>query len=692
MRLYRKIIVSSIALALAGQFTALAAKGTDDGVASGAAAQSALIRSAPLIGMEVGTIDAQLIADAMPMVDRAPGGLFITAPFIDSLLVMNVRVYDSDGNKVMNARSFGEPLELMAIDLPNGEYRYEAVTVFMLDNPIGHGADYTDEGISRSFGTFYVTGDTLYENQRQVPHEEASVIDELIKSATYLAGVTLDVLIPSAHAANLTASSADPIVFFNDTDVTGADEWLIEGNGSFTDYRIIDRLGDNNHQVIDINGASGSSANSSSLVIDSDGDMHFAAGSMHLDDSSDALSLGWSDVQADISISGSTPDIRMHDETDTSEAELQLSNGVIQLWGRATDVALWQDIFDINVLAPDDTMKIDSFGLITLGAQTSTDLESILTLGNSSSPRAQMTLSSNDGTAHIEYGQSGNSLQFEKANGDHVVEFNMDAPLRSMILDSSGNLGVGTPIPTEAVDVSRSGAASRFQLTSFTDTGNQAAQFVQRRARGTSGAPTAVQNFDNLGLYSFRGHNGSGFTGTKASISGKATENWTPSANGTRLTFATTQNGTTGLNVVMEVTHDGKVKINGTALNVPDYVFEDDYQLMALDDLSAYISENKHLPGVASADEVNSGGLDIAGSQLSVLEKVEELTLYTLQQHDALKEMGAALKELDGLKAENAQLKADYLTLQENLEQVNQTVGLLMQRQENDQVLTSVSQ
>jgi hypothetical protein len=265
-----------------------------------------------------------------------------------------------------------------------------------------------------------------------------------------------------------------------------------------------------------------------------------------------------------------------------------------------------------------------------------------------------------------------------------ALTFSMQICAQAMYVAPSGNVGIGTLTPAEAVDVSRSAAAGRFQLTSYTDTGNEAAQFIQRRTRGTSSVPLAVVSGDNLGLFSFRGYTGASITGTKASIAAKATENWTPTANGTRLTFATTQNGSTNLNIVMEVTHDGKVKINGTALNVPDYVFEEDYQLMPLDELAAYVEENKHLPGVASANEVNTGGLDVAGSQLSVLEKVEELTLYTLQQHAALKH----------LASENAQLKADYLAQQKRLEKVDQLeqmVALLMKHQEFDKVFTAVN-
>ena len=275
----------------------------------------------------------------------------------------------------------------------------------------------------------------------------------------------------------------------------------------------------------------------------------------------------------------------------------------------------------------------------------------------------------NNGSAFI---LEGNDLW------QNIFTFDLLAPANSLYVNSIGNVGFGTATPNSAVDVQRSAAAASFQLTSFTDTANQAPQFIQRRSRGSSGAPLAVGLNDNLGLISFRGYTGSGFTGTKATLAAQATENWSPTANGTRLIFGTTENGTTGLNAVLEITHDGKVKINGTTLTVPDYVFEEDYDLMSLDELSAFIKENKHLPGVAAASEVNADGLDIAGSQLSVLEKVEELTLYTIQQHEQL-----------------TQLKAENIALQEKVakvDQLEQMVSLLMQRFENDKLLTTINQ
>ena len=104
----------------------------------------------------------------------------------------------------------------------------------------------------------------------------------------------------------------------------------------------------------------------------------------------------------------------------------------------------------------------------------------------------------------------------------------------------------------------------------------------------------------------------------------------------------------------MEITHDKKVKINGTELNVPDYVFEKNYKLMPLEDLKAFIKKKKHLPNMASSDDVKSKGLDLGGNQMALLQKIEELTLYTIDQHEILKEQKA---EMTALQKENADLR-----------------------------------
>jgi hypothetical protein len=246
------------------------------------------------------------------------------------------------------------------------------------------------------------------------------------------------------------------------------------------------------------------------------------------------------------------------------------------------------------------------------------------------------------------------------------------ADAQALHVAPTGNVGVGTLTPGEAVDVIRSAEGARFQLSSFTNTANEAPQYIQRRARGTANGPVAISVNDVIGRFSFRGYSGSGFTGSKASIAAQATENWTSTRNGTRLVFGTTENGTSTLKSVMEITHDGKVLINGVQLNVPDYVFDEDYDLMPLDELAAFVEQHRHLPGVASAEEVTLGGLDVAQSQMSVLEKVEELTLYTLQQQEQLNRLSALLEqlnlEMESLRSENERLRGRNESLLANLE------------------------
>lgn len=96
---------------------------------------------------------------------------------------------------------------------------------------------------------------------------------------------------------------------------------------------------------------------------------------------------------------------------------------------------------------------------------------------------------------------------------------------------------------------------------------------------------------------------------------------------------------------------DGNLTITGDLTtaggNYPDYVFEPGYDLMPLSDLRSYIGENGHLPGVPSAGDVTEqGGVNMSRLQLTLLEKVEELTLYTLEQDRLITEQTALLQEL----------------------------------------------
>ena len=84
-----------------------------------------------------------------------------------------------------------------------------------------------------------------------------------------------------------------------------------------------------------------------------------------------------------------------------------------------------------------------------------------------------------------------------------------------------------------------------------------------------------------------------------------------------------------------------KVKLASTGW--PDYVFDDKYKLPSLDELKNFIAENKHLPNIPSAAEVEKNGLEIGDMQKRMMEKIEELTLYILQQQKEIEELKARI-------------------------------------------------
>jgi hypothetical protein len=71
------------------------------------------------------------------------------------------------------------------------------------------------------------------------------------------------------------------------------------------------------------------------------------------------------------------------------------------------------------------------------------------------------------------------------------------------------------------------------------------------------------------------------------------------------------------------------VKLNS---NWPDYVFKKDYQLLSLTNVKAYIDQNQHLPDMPSEQEVIKDGLNLGEMNKLLTKKVEELTLYLIEQ------------------------------------------------------------
>ena len=94
-----------------------------------------------------------------------------------------------------------------------------------------------------------------------------------------------------------------------------------------------------------------------------------------------------------------------------------------------------------------------------------------------------------------------------------------------------------------------------------------------------------------------------------------------------------------------------------------DYVFEPDYKIATLSETETFIKENKHLPGVPSAEEVAKKGLDVSEMMTIQMEKIEELTLHLIE-----------------LEKQNQATQQQNKQIQQQIEQIQQQNEALQHR------------
>jgi hypothetical protein len=108
--------------------------------------------------------------------------------------------------------------------------------------------------------------------------------------------------------------------------------------------------------------------------------------------------------------------------------------------------------------------------------------------------------------------------------------------------------------------------------------------------------------------------------------------------------------------------HTQEVRVDMSGPLVPDYVFAEDYKLKSLSEIENYIKQNKHLPEIPSAGEIEKNGLMLAEMNMNLLKKIEELTLYIIQQEKKNSiqtlEIENSKNEIEILKKQNESLKS----------------------------------
>lgn len=117
--------------------------------------------------------------------------------------------------------------------------------------------------------------------------------------------------------------------------------------------------------------------------------------------------------------------------------------------------------------------------------------------------------------------------------------------------------------------------------------------------------------------------------------------------------IGTTNPGTYKLAVAGKIASWGEIKVLNPGTAFPDYVFAPAYKLRSLAEVEAFIQQNQHLPEVPSAATVEQEGMGLVEMNTIAIKKIEELTLYLIEQN----------KRLTKLEQENAQLQREVETL-----------------------------
>ena len=110
--------------------------------------------------------------------------------------------------------------------------------------------------------------------------------------------------------------------------------------------------------------------------------------------------------------------------------------------------------------------------------------------------------------------------------------------------------------------------------------------------------------------------------------------------------------GTGNLDANYKLTVKGEIlctQVNITEINnIPDYVFDTNYKLKSLlNEVEPFIIKNKHLPDVPSAKDIKNNGMNIGDMNVILLKKVEELTLYTIEQQKTIEIFKEQIEKLN---------------------------------------------
>lgn len=273
------------------------------------------------------------------------------------------------------------------------------------------------------------------------------------------------------------------------------------------------------------------------------------------------------------------------------------------------------DKVGIGVTNPSDKLEINSnSGGLDLTHSNSTSYSSIEAFESTSSQGAiqfigsQFSTTDRRNTIEIVNRMSSGNIDFFTQNSFSIPKLR---------ITSTGDIGIGTSTPSAKFHVlDNSGYAFGFVLSNTHSAGHG----LLIQGGGTTGNRYILQLKDATG--------------------------------NDRMTIHDT--GEVGIGTISTGSHQlavegsiGAREIKVEASGWSDFVFENDYELRTLEEVEQHINENGHLPEIPSEAEVTENGINLGEMNAKLLQKIEELTLYLIEQNKELKTANQRIGQME---------------------------------------------
>ncbi|HEY9260625.1 hypothetical protein [Chitinophaga sp.] len=217
------------------------------------------------------------------------------------------------------------------------------------------------------------------------------------------------------------------------------------------------------------------------------------------------------------------------------------------------------------------------------------------------------------------------------------------------ITETNSKIGIGTTTPTQKLEVAgniqANGSLMSYRLDSVSQIGGLVSLINPIKTGAGEGQRWVILNAGGSSYgnslqfwaYDFKGCSTGGMCANR---------------------FTIMDDGKVGINTAKpqtELAVRGTItaqKVKVTTTGWADFVFENDYVLPSLTELERQILKNKHLPGISAAAEIEKEGIDLGDMQQKHMQKIEELTLYVIQQDKEIKQLREMVELL--MKERNA--------------------------------------